>query len=220
MSDDILTDDFSGRPKPSLNRRSIEDEKHIPNVSIFLKRTTIEFLQILFSTREKGSFKYDPEDDTKTEIQIHDQHAVDLEAVHVRPAIVGVRGPVSWQGLGLGQSAVEGINRPTGKTTFNDLLTGSIAFSCISREGTEAEQIAHLVFNSFKFFRPVLQKFGFFSIKSLNIGGESLIVTDGDHDDLYLVPVYISASIQDRWSLSQTDAKRLEKILIEHEFCT
>lgn len=219
MSSDVLGEDLSGRPKPSLNRRSIADEKHIPNVAIFLKRTTIEFLQILFSTRAPGSFHYDPKDDTKTEIQINDQHAVDLEAVHVRPAIVGVRGPVSWQGMGLGQNAVEKIDRKTGKTTFNDLLTGSIAFSCISREGTEAEQIAHLVFNSFKFFRPVLQKLGFFSIKSLNIGGESLIVTDGDHDDLYLVPVFISASIQDRWSLKQTDARKLEKILIEHEFC-
>lgn len=220
MSDDILGEDFSTGVKPSLNRRSIDDEKHIPNVAIFLKRTTLEFLQILFSTRAKGSFHYDLEDDTKTEIQIHDQHAVDLEAVHVRPAIVGIRGPISWQGLGLGQSSVEGINRQTGKTTFNDLLTGSMAFSCISREGAEAEQIAHLVFNSFKFFRPVLQKLGFFSIKSMNLGSEALIVTDSDHDDLYLVPVYISASIQDRWSLSQTDARKLEEILIEHEFCT
>jgi len=200
--------------KESLIKTSIKDHKSIPNVAIFLKRTTLEFLQILFGQREPGGFHYDA-DDTQTEIQITDQHAVDLDAIHKRPAIVGVRGPISWQQLGLGGGAAEGRDMLTGKHTFNDLLTGSVAFSCLSREGTEAEQIAHLVFNSFKFFRPVLQKFGFFSIKSLNIGGESLVVSQGDNDDLYLVPVYVQAQIQDRWSLDSDTAKRLEQLIVD-----
>jgi len=107
----------------------------------------------------------------------------------------------------------------TGNYTFNDLLTGSVAFSCISREGTEAEQLAHLVFNSFKFFRPVLQKQGFFTIKSLNIGAESLVVQEGDNDDLYVVPVFITAQIQDRWTLSDTAARKLEQVIIETMTC-
>jgi hypothetical protein len=197
---------------------SIEGKEPIPNIAIFLKRTTIEFLQILFSTRTSGCYRYDS-DETKTEIQISDQHVTDLEAYHTRPAIVGVRGPLSWQNMGLGGSAFEGQDRSTGKQTFNDLLTGSVAFSCISREGIEAENLAHLVFNSFKFFRPVLQKYGFFTIKSLNIGGESLIVSDGTHDDLYVVPVYITAQIQDRWSLTDDAARKLQQIIIE-EMCS
>lgn len=205
--------------KSTLERKTFEDELKVPNVAVFLKRTTIEFLQIMFNTRSAGSFRYD-EDDTKTEIQIADQHTVDLEGVNVRPAIVAVRGPISWSQLGLGGNAMEGRSMPTGKTIFNDLLTGSVAFSCFSREGTEAEQIAHLVFNSFKFFRPVLQKRGFFSIKSLNIGAESLVVQDGDNDDLYMVPVYITAQIQDRWSLNDEAARELKQIIIEHQFCT
>lgn len=212
-----LTEGKVPKNKPPLRRSSFESGEQIPNVSIFLKRTTLEFLQILFNTRAVGSFHYD-QDDTKTEIQISDQHTVDLEAVHVRPAIVGVRGPLSWQQMGLGGNAVEGRHMPSGKTTFNDLLTGSMAFSCISREGIEAEQIAHLVFNSFKFFRPVLQRTGFFSIKSLNIGGETLIAQDGDNDDLYLVPVYVTAQIQDRWSLDDNAKKVLTQIIFEHEF--
>jgi hypothetical protein len=198
----------------ALKKSSIKDSQHIPNVAIFLKRTTIEFLQILFSQREVGSFKYDS-DDTKTEIQISDQHTVDLEAVHVRPGIICVRGPLSWQGLGLGGNSMESRSMTTGSHTFSDLLTGSVAFSCISREGTEAEQLAHMVFNSFKFFRPVLQKQGFFTIKSLNIGGESLVVQEGDNDDLYVVPVYVTAQIQDRWTLRDDAARKLEKIIIE-----
>lgn len=202
--------------KTPLRHTSIADEKEIPNIAIFLKRTTLEFLQILFSTLPEGSFKYN-EDDSLTEIQISDQHATDLEAYHTRPAIVGVRGPLSWQSIGLGGSAFESSDRRTGKQTFNDLLTGSMAFSCISREGTEAENIAHLVFNSFKYFRPELQKYGFFTIKSLNVGGESLIVQEGTHDDLYVVPVYITAQIQDRWSMEPTAARTLKQIIFENQ---
>lgn len=200
-----------------MNRTSIADQKQIPNVAIFLKRTTIEFLQILFSTRPEKSFHYDT-DDTLTEIQISDQHAVNLEGTHIRPAIVAVRGPLSWQGIGLGGNAFESQSMSTGKQTYNDLLTGSVAFSCISREGYEAEELAHFVFNSFKFFRPILAKYGFFTIKSLNIGGESLIIQEGDNDDLYLVPVYVTASIQDRWTLTNDAARELQKIIIDNLF--
>jgi hypothetical protein len=201
-----------------MEHTSIEPKQDIPNIAIFLKRTTIEFLQILFSTRDEGCFKYSS-DESKTEIQISDQHVTNLEAFHTRPAIIGVRGPLSWQNIGLGGGAFEGRDAKSGKQTFNDLLTGSMAFSCISREGIEAEQIAHLVFNSFKFFKPELQKFGFFSIKSLNIGGESLIVQEGTHDDLYVVPVYVTAQIQDRWTLSNDAAKKLRQIIFESQSC-
>lgn len=204
----------SGGQRKTLGRYGIADGKELPNVAIFLKRTTLEFLQIIFSTRAEKSYRYD-EDDTKTEIQISDQHAVDLEAFHRRPAIVGVRGPLSWQGLGLGANSFVTQERKTGNSTYSDLLTGSVAFSCLSREGTEAENLAHLVFNSFKFFGPVLRKHGFFTIKSLNIGGESLIAQEGENDDLYLVPVFITAQIQDRWQLKDDAAQRLEQIIFE-----
>ena len=207
----IFEGDVGRKP---IRRGTFTDSREIPNVAIFLKRITLEFLQIIFSARAPGSYHYD-NNDTLTEIQITDQHAVDLEATHIRPAIVGVRGPLSWQGIGLGANSFEHVHIPSGKQTLNDLLTGSVAFSCLSREGTEAENLAHIVFNSFKFFRPILQKHGLFSIKSMNIGGESLVYQEGDNDDLYLVPVYVTASIQDRWTLSNEAARQLEKIVIE-----
>ena len=204
-----------GKDTNKIPRKSIEREERIPNAAIFLKRTALEFLQILFSTRGEGRFRYS-KDDTHSEIQISDIHAVDLENVNQRPAIVAVRGPVSWMGQGLGGGAVEARNMQTGAHVFNDLLTGSIAFSCLSREGVEAEQVAHIVFNSFKFFRPVLSQYGFFSVKSLNIGGESLIEQEGSDDKTTIVPVYISAIIQDRWSLDNTTARKLRDIVVEH----
>ena len=201
-----------------IRRRTIETGQKVPNVAVFLKRTALEFLQILFANRAEGSYRYDPTDDTRSEIQISDVHAVDLTAVGVRPAIVAVRGPLSWQGLGLGGNAFESQDTRTGKTTSSDLLTGSVALSCISREGVEAEQVAHIVFNSFKFFRPVLQKFGFFNIKSLNIGAEALIEQEGTDDKTTVVPVYITAQIQDRWTLEETAARKLQQIVISTLF--
>lgn len=103
----------------------------------------------------------------------------------------------------------------TGNRTFNDLLIGSVALSCLSREGVEAEQIAHLVFNSFKFFRPVLQKYGFFTIKSLSIGSEALIEQEGSDDRTYIVPIQITAMVQDRWTLEDTAARRLERVILD-----
>lgn len=201
----------SGRQ--GIQRSSIDKGELIPNVAVFLKRTTIEFLQILFAQRAPGSFHYDA-DDTKTDIQISDVHAVDLDTASLRPAIIAVRGPLSWQGLGLGGGAVEQRHMPTGNRTFNDLLTGSVAFSCVSREGLEAEQIGHLVFNSFKFFRPILAKYGFFTIKSLNIGAEALIEQEGADDKTNIVPVFVTAQIQDRWTLTDDAARVLKGIVI------
>jgi hypothetical protein len=200
-----------------IPRRSIADGKQIPNIAVFLKRTGIEFLQLIFANRAAGYHRYDP-DDTLTEIQISDLHAVDLTTVNRRPAIVATRGPLTWQGMGLGNNAVESRNMRTGNYTFSDLLTGSVAFSCFSREGIEAEQIGHLVFNSFKFFSPQLRKYGFFTIKSLNIGAESLIEQEGSDDKTSMVPVYVTAQVQDRWRLEETAARKLERIIVS-TFC-
>lgn len=202
-------------PDAGIPRRSIATGEKIPNAAIFLKRTALEFLQILFGQRAPGSFHYD-EDDTKTDIFISDLHAVDTKSVGVRPAIVAVRGPLSWQQMSLG--SIESRDIPTGRYTFNDLLTGSVALSCISREGIEAEQLGHLVFNSFKFFRPILQKYGYFSIKSLNIGGETLVEQEGADDRTTVVSVYVTALIQDRWMLDETSARKLKQIIISTLF--
>jgi hypothetical protein len=198
-----------------IPRTGIADKREIPNCAIFIKRTAIEFLQAVFSLRAPGELHFDP-DESKTEIFIADQHTTNLNAVEVNPAIIAVRGPLSWLPTGLGGGSVESQSRTTGNTTFNDLLSGSIAFSCLSREGIEAENMAHLVFNSFKFFQPVLRQYGYFSIKSMNVGAEALIEQEGTDDKLYLVPVYVSVQVQDRWTLSENTARKLRQIIIDY----
>ena len=200
---------YAGKGVP---HRSIASGEHIPNVAIFIKRTALEFLQILFNQNEEGSFHYD-QDDTKTDVLIADLHSVDLKTVGVRPAIIAVRGPLSWQDVGLG--SIEHRDVPTGNYTISGLLNGSIALSCISREGIEAENLAHMVFTSFKMFRPVLQQNGYFQIKGLSIGAETLVEQEGSDDRTTIVPVYISATVQDRWILDDTAAREIKQIIID-----
>lgn len=195
-----------------IRRQSIADGKLIPNPAIFLKRTALEFLQVIFSERAPESYKYD-EDDQQSRIIIADVHAVDLKTVGSRPAIVAVRGPLTWSGTGLGGSSLEKRPMSTGKYTLNDILTGSLALSCIAREGIEAEQIGDIVFNSFKWFQPVLRKYGFLSIKSLNIGAETLIESEGADDKTYLVPIFVTAQIQERWTLDTVSPIELRKLV-------
>lgn len=195
-----------------IRRQSIADGQFIPNPAIFLKRTALEFLQVIFSERAPESFHYD-EDDEKSRIIIADVHAVDLQTVGSRPAIVAVRGPLTWTGTGLGGNSLEKRQISTGKYTFNDILTGSVAISCIAREGIEAEQIGDIVFNSFKWFQPILRQYGFLSIKSLNIGAETLIESEGADDKTYVVPIYLTAQIQERWTLDTVAERKLQKIV-------
>lgn len=197
-----------------LTKTSFKD-KRINNSVVFLKRTAIEFLQILFGTRAKGSLHYDS-DDTKTDIQITDSYATALDAINLRPTIVVLRGPLSWQGLGLGNSSIESRDMGTGDRTYNDLLVGSVSINCLSKQGVEAEQIAHLVFNSFKFFGPALRQKGFFHIRSLNIGNEALIEQDGSSAETFLVQIGLTAMIQERWALESKAARRLEGIILSN----
>jgi len=203
----------------AIPRKSIAEGREIPDATIFIRRTVIEFLQVLFSTREpnKNRFHWN-KDITQSEIQITDNHSVNLTDVNKRPMIIAVRGPISWQGTGLGGNSLESVDRPTGRRTFNDMLIGSVVLNCISREGVEADQLAQFVFNAFKFFSPVLKKFGFFTIKSTSIGAESLIKASGSEDETTLVPVYLNLMIQERWTLDEKVARTLQNIVIETVF--
>lgn len=199
-------------------RQSIEQRDFIPNPVIFVKRTAIEFLQILFSEESNTRFLYD-EDDSKSMIQITDLHAVDFTQISLRPAIVCIRGPVSWQGMGIGQNAMETRNVRSGTYVQNDLLQASLAFNVFGREGVEVEEIANTIFTCFKFYRPILQQYGYFTIKSLNMGAESLIDQDGSNDNTTMIPIYVQVMTQERVSLRDTAGRTLRQIITSIEYC-
>lgn len=203
----------SGKQAIEKHSKAMDERRKIVNPAVFVKRVCLDFLQKMYSQNESGHFKYDP-DDSKTEIQICDQHAVNLSGQNIRPAIVALRGPVSSQGLGLGNGSMENRHVPTGKTTYNDLLLGSVAFSCYSTKGIEAENIAYHVFNCFKVLKNVVKGQGLFHVHAVNLGSEAL-VESGATDELYMVPVYVSLQVGDRWSIDDKGARELRQIIIE-----
>lgn len=180
----------------------------------FVKRTTIEFLQTLFATRPDGDLKYSDED-SETGIWISSSYPAGLEAFHVRPAIIGLRGPISYQQVGLGGNAVEGIERRTGEIMHNDLLMASMSFSCYSKEEEEADAIASLVLGAFKHFGPELKKHGFFTVKSLNMGNCAAVAQEGGQNDLYMTPVFVTTQFQDRALLINDTKRKLRDIIVE-----
>lgn len=181
------------------------------SIPFFLKNTSLRFLQIAFGNREKGNYRY-CDDEELTEIKIADQHAFQLDASEVKPAIISVRGPVAWRNIGL-TLGMQSMNRRVGTSEMTDLLQGSVGFSCISRHGLEADQLASDVFNLFKYFRSTLMKYGFFSVKSLSLGSEQIVEVEGE-PKLFLVSVMLECQAQDKWILTPDAAAELKKVVI------
>lgn len=94
------------------------------------------------------------------------------------------------------------------------MISASVGFTCISRVGLEAEQIASDVFNLFRFFRPTLMKFGYFQIESMSLSPEQLVEVSGE-PKLFLVSMLMKCQVQDRWILEPRSAAELRKVVIE-----
>lgn len=202
---------LSGRRSPGL--KNLNDRSDYEGSTLnWLKRTALQFLQIVYSQRAKGSLHYDS-DEELTEIKIADQFAFQLEATDTRPAIIGVRGGLNWQHVGMNMGMQESSMR-TDKKTMTGLIAGSVGFTCISRVGMEAEAIASDVFNLFKFFQPTLMKYGFFSVKSMSIGPEQIIDAAAE-PKLFAVSVLIQCQIQDRWILEPKSATELRRLVVK-----
>lgn len=195
-------------------RHSIDNPSEtIESVPTFVKNTALRFLQVVYSERGEGELRYLHDDEEGTEIKIVDQYAYQLDSNDMRPAIVGVRGSINWQNIGL-TNGMQELNFRTGQEKRTDMLNGSVALNCLSRVGLEAEQIASDVFNLFKVFRTTLTKFGFFTVSSMSIGPEQLIEAQGEAD-LFMVSVLVQCQLQDRWMLEPKSAAELRKIVLE-----
>ncbi len=195
-------------------RKSIDNPSDtIDSVPTFVKNTALRFLQIVYAQRPEGDLKYIHDDEEGTNIKIVDQYAYQLDSNDMRPAIVGVRGSISWSNVGI-SSGLQELNMKTGQEKRTDLMSGSVALNCLSRVGLEAEQMASDVFNLFKSFKTTLTKFGFFTVRSMNIGPEQLIQAQGEAD-LFMVSVLIQCQVQDRWMLEPKSAAELRKVVLE-----
>lgn len=195
-------------------RKSLDDySDYESSVANFVKNTGLRFLQLVYQQRESNNLKYIHDDEDATEIRISDQHAFQLEATDLKPAIIAVRGSMQWGNVGM-NNGLQSLNMRTGQEERTDIISTSVAFSCLSRVGLEAEQIASDVFNLFKFFRKTLSKHGFLTIRSASIGPEQLIEAPGE-PKLFLVSVLLTCQVQDRWLLEPKAAAELKRVVVE-----
>src|SRR5208283_5589218 len=104
-----------------------------------------------------------------TEILIEGQGTDNLTNVDVRPKIVVVRGPITWNKTHIG-NMIGSKNVSMERRQYASIYNGTVGVSCFSREDLEADNLAQICFDAIEAFQFKLHKFGFLSINSAQIG--------------------------------------------------
>lgn len=169
----------------------------------YAKDTILGILQEFFSVEKNVGQDYlFNRNMAESKVLIADKYTINLEEVEKRPAIVVMRGPQSWGRRGLDQFLQwEGPN--TGRR-HTDLVQGTFNITCMSRQGLEAETLAHCVFGFFSFFKgPIREAIqGVHDIQGVILGEELVARSDSDID-VSVVPVTVSLLFQWSWLVEQ-----------------
>lgn len=123
-------------------------------------RTMVAFAQGLFKHLPPGQLHWSPNLE-ETEIVITDQTPLTLSTIGQRPAIVIIPGQAQFANLAIGN--LEDIDHQTGNRIHRDLISSSITYNCISRNGVEAGRIAWYLGSHVKKLRVFLQQQGPFT---------------------------------------------------------
>jgi hypothetical protein len=97
----------------------------------------------------------------ETEIVITDQTPLTLSTIGQRPAIVVIPGQAQFANLAIGN--LEDLDPFTGNRIHRDLISSSLTYNCISRNGVEAGRIAWYLGSHIKKLRVFLQQQGPFT---------------------------------------------------------
>ena len=172
-------------------------------ITDYAKDAVLSLLQEFFTNEKNaGEFLYN-RDVSLSKILIADKYTINLEDVDKKPAIVVIRGAQAWGRRGIDQFlGWEGKNVGERRT---DLVQGSFNCTCLSRQGLEAETLAHIVFSFFTYFKSVIRDGvkGIHDIQGVVLGEELSAKSDSDHD-VSVVPVQLSLLLQWSWLLEQT----------------
>lgn len=120
-------------------------------------RVLLGFTQGLFKILPKGHYRWSPNME-ETEIIITDQDAITAESVAHTPAILTIQGQASFMNVAM--HSRETVNISTGNQVHRDVVTTSITFNCISRNGVEASRLAWFLASQIKALRVFLQRNG------------------------------------------------------------
>ena len=190
-------------------------------------RLFCRFLQVLFSSFEKGAYHWDL-DELNTDIIISDQATIAREVVEKRPAIIISRGPLAFTNVAIDQFAGPLLGKnPDGSQNFTpnwDVSTGAIrhtdlcssvmTYNCLSREGLEAQRIAWTAGYFTRTLKRILVKAGCHRVgEEVQFGSESApgSIVQPDSNEIVMVSVSVPFYFQDTYTVSPQD-----KLLLKH----
>lgn len=159
----------------------------------YFESVMCEFLQILFSRRPAGDFRWN-EDEKTSEIKITSASPLTSESRGDHPAIVILVGPISSVHLGLDD--LGDLDQRTGVKVRRMLKASTYSLQCLSRNRTESLKLASICETAIWSYRDTLHRRGkFFSIgQNIAVGQTtppgSLVADDGG-EGLLSTPVSV-----------------------------
>lgn len=191
-------------------------------------RVFVRFLQVLFTSFEKGAYHWDL-DEKSSDIIISDQATIRKEEVEKRPAILVSRGPLALTNIAMDQFAgpilqrdpktgqpyfKPNIDHQSGARRHTDLSSCTMTYNCLSREGLEAQRIAWICGYFTRALKRTLMKAGMHRVgEEISFGSESSpgSIVQPDPNEIVMVSVGVPFYFQDSWSVEPVD-----KLLLKH----
>lgn len=178
----------------------------------FYTKLFIRFLQVVFSTFEKGSYRWEP-DMELTDLVISDRGSVGREVVEKRPAIICMRGNAAWLNASMDQ--FKSFDFETGGKTHTDLVSSVMVYACLAQDGIEAQRIAWIAGYATRALKRNLLRAGLHRVgENVDYGPE----TDGGvlfpepKPSVRMVQVIVPFFFQDTYSVTPVDNLLLKQL--------
>lgn len=164
----------------------------------------VKFLQLVFGTFEKGSYKWTGDPQT-TDIVISHDLSFGGEVVERTPCIVVTRGPFAFGNVAMDQ--FKALDEKTGRRSHTDLVSASVTYQCMSKESLEAQRLAWISMMATRRLKRNLMRAGLHRVGeeiqvSPSQSADGLIGTDTDAE---LVTVSVPFYFQDSWTIEPVD---------------
>lgn len=190
-------------------------------------RIFTKFLQLSFASFPKGKFRW-CEDLQLTDLVIQGEGTVNREVVEKRPAIIVSRGACAFTNVSLDQFAGPLYDPQTGEVTpnmdletgtrrFTDLLSGSVSYNCLSKEGVEATRIAWTAAYATRVMKRALMKVGMHRVgEDIQVGSESSpgAIVQPDPGEIIMVSVSVPFFFQQTWTTAPADKTLLNQVTL------
>ena len=144
---------------------------------VHLTRVILRFLQIAFSEREKGDYRWvgspdGGEDEALTEVTITDESPIANTRIEAMPCIVTQRSEVGFANLTM--DGVSNLRIRTGEKETRDIIPGAMFIHTIARNRVEASRLGWTVMTLLRRYRAVLAKGTGFTSVGRGLAGEVL----------------------------------------------